>query len=217
MSKYTYILLFAALIFLHSTIASAETTLPNTVTELRIELDRINFDLKEGDQLNRLKHLIDHTIKLADQNPKDAGYLLMAGFYNIQYASNLGGVGAIKYAKTARGYLDRSIAVDPTLFGASAHAVLGRMYVSIPGWPLAFGDKKKGLMNFRQALEIAPDSIDANFTYSTYLFEKKKYSEAKKHLEKAKIAPPRPNRTRADEELHKIIDQMLIEIDKKTA
>lgn len=217
MLKFSFICLLTILLVTHANITYAQETLPSSIVELRIELDRINLDLKDDAQLDRLTTMINHTATLVSQTPNDASLLLMAGLFNIQYASYSGGLGAIKYAKTARDYLDKSIAIDPSIYGASAHAVLGRMYVSIPGWPIAFGDKKKGLMNFKKALEIAPDSVDANFTYSTYLFENKKYTEAKKHLEKAKLALPRPNRRRVDKKLHEIIDELLMKIsDKQT-
>lgn len=215
MLKQILINLITIFIFTYSFSSLAEPTLPTGITELRIELDRINFDLKEDAQLERLKVMIAHTNALAEKNPQDPSYLMLAGFFNIQYASYVGGLGVIKYAKAARDYLEASIEIDPTIYGASAHAVLGQMYVSIPGWPLAFGDNKKGVKHFKKAIEIAPNSMDANFTYAGYLFEKKKYAQAKVFLEKAKIAPPRPNREKADIKIHKIIEDVLVEIEKK--
>lgn len=191
--------------------------LPTTVNELRVELDVINFDadLKDDARLERLDALVVHSEALANTNQNDAGFQMMAGFFNAQYAGAKGGVGALKYAKAAREYLETSVKLDPTIFGASAHSVLGTLYLRVPGWPVGFGDKKKAVVNYKKALEISPDGIDSNFSYASYLYEKKKYAEAKRYLQKAKAAPARPLRPKADEELHKTIDQALIEIEAK--
>lgn len=124
---------------------------------------------------------------------------MMAGFYNAQYAGDTGGIGALKYAKAARDYLEASVALDPSIYGSSAHVLLGTLYRRVPGWPVGYGNKKKALKHYQDALAITPDGLDANFSYASYLYESKKYAEAKQHLEKAKQAPPRPDRAKADE------------------
>ena len=215
MLRFLLIGLFAITLLFATVANSAGQSLPSDVTELRIELDRINLDLIDDAKLKRMKTMLSHSKTLARENSKNPGYLMMAGLYSLQYASDLGNLSALKHAKIARDYLIRSIEIDPTIFGASAHAVLGRMYMSVPGWPIGFGDKKKGLINFKKAIELAPNGMDSNYLYATYLFDKKKYAEAKKHLQKAKAAPARPNRVRADLKLHEIIDDALIEIEKK--
>jgi tetratricopeptide (TPR) repeat protein len=215
MIKFLLVSLFATSILSATFAKAADQELLTKATELRIELDRINFDLKEDAKLKRLETMVSQTKDLVDKNPRDPAFLMMAGLYNIQYASELGNLSALKYAKAAREYLTSSVEIDPTIYGASAHAVLGRMYVSVPGWPIGFGNKKKGLLNFKKAIEIAPEGMDSNFMYAAYLFEDKQYVKAKKHFKKAKIATARPNRERADKKLHEIIDAILIEIEAK--
>lgn len=189
--------------------------LPVTVKELRLELEVINFDLEKDAKLNRLATLVAHTEELAKENNNDPGILLMAGVYNAQYAGAIGGIGALKYAKAARGYLESSVKLDPTIYSASAYSVLGTLYLRVPRWPIGYGSKKKADENYKMALEIAPNDIDLNFTYARYLYQKKKYAESKIYLQQAKVAPPRPLLPRADRELHRKIDQALIAIDKK--
>ena len=118
-------------------------SLPNTVQEMRAELDVVNFDLADDDmRVKRLEMLLPHSEALAKENPSNAGFQMMAGFYNAQYAGYAGGIGALKYAKAARSYLEQSVNIDPQLHGASAHVVLGTLYAQVPGWPIGFGDKK---------------------------------------------------------------------------
>jgi tetratricopeptide (TPR) repeat protein len=196
----------------------AEPTLPNTVREMRIELDRINFDVEGKDaKIKRLEEVLPHSEALAEKNSKDAGFQMMAGFYNAQYAGYKGGIGALKYAKLSRKYLTQSVKLDPTIYDSSAHAVLGTLYAQVPGWPVGFGDKKKALINYQAALKLSPNGLDSNFTYAQYLFSQKKYKDAKRHLEKASLAPPRPDRPKADKDVSKQIAKGLKEIELRLA
>ena len=208
----------ALVIALLSSPVMADQALPNTVNEMRTELDVVNFDLVNDDaRLKRLEVLLPHTETLARQNHSDAGFQMMAGFYNAQYAGYAGGIGALKYAKAARNYLEKSVALDPRLHGASAHVILGTLYAQVPGWPIGFGDKKKALKNFHAALKLAPNGIDSNFTYAGYLFAQKNYAEAKTYLNKAADAAARPGRPKADEHLKIRIRKGLEIIDKELA
>lgn len=208
------VLLFALL----STAVMAEPEVPNTVTEMRTELDVVNFDLADNEaRLSRLEILLPHTETLANQNQSNAGLQMMAGFYNAQYAGYKGGMGALKYAKTARKYLEKSVALDPQLHESSAHVVLGTLYSQVPGWPIGFGDKKKALNNFQAALKLSPNGIDSNFTYARYLYGQKKYAEAARYLKRAAAAPARPERPKADEDLQIQIAMGLEKIAKKMA
>ena len=198
--------------------AAAEKSLPNTVKEMRTELDVVNFDLVDDSaRIDRLEVLVPHSEAMAQKNHTNAGFQMMAGFYNAQYAGYKGGVGALKYAKAARSFLEKSVDLDPQLHGASAHVVLGTLFAQVPGWPIGFGDKKKALKNFQTALELAPNGIDSNFTYASYLFSQKKYAEAKFYLEKAAIAPPRPGRLKADQRIQSRIVKGLEKIDEELA
>ncbi len=209
-------------LFLLLTFASysinAQTSLPNTITEMRVELDIVNYDLSNKDaRVKRLKELVPHTETLAKKNKDDAGFQMMAGFYNAQYAGYKGGVGALKYAKAARKFLEKSIELDPSLHGSSAHIVLGSLYAHVPGWPIGFGDKKKAVLNYQAALQLSPDGIDSNFTYAIYLYGQKKFAEAKIYLEKADKAPARADRLKADKDLKKQIQNGLEKIEQKLA
>jgi tetratricopeptide (TPR) repeat protein len=203
---------------LTTSLSMAEPALPNTVKEMRIELDRINFDLTDNDaRLERLEELLPHCQALADKNNNNAGLQMMAGFYNAQYAGYKGGIGALKYAKASRRYLEQSVALDPTIYGSSAHSVLAALYAQVPGWPIGFGDKKKALRNYHAALKLSPNGIDSNFTYAQYLFSQEKYKDAKSYFEKAALAPARANRPKADKDVKKQITKSLEEIEKRQA
>ena len=211
--------LFALIWFtLNTSLAIADTNIPTTVKEMRTALDVINFEIKDNDaRIKRLAELLPHSEALARKNSDNAGFQMMAGFYNAQYAGYTGGIGALKYAKAARRLLEKSTALDPTLYGSSAHSVLATLYAQVPGWPIGFGDKKKALKNYQAALRLSPTAFDSNYTYAEYLFSQKKYAEAKTYLQKAAMAPARPDRPKADAYAKEIIPKLLAELNQKLA
>ena len=214
----TVYLAFSVLLISVTTSADEDTNLPNTVQELRTELDVINFNMKEKEaRVKLLKSRLPHVENLADSNKKDAGYQLMAGFYNIQYAGSTGGIGALKYAKKARKYLEKSAELDPSLYGSAAHAVLGTVYAKVPGWPIGFGDKKKSNKNYQAALKLSPDALNSNFSYAQHLFGEKKYQESKTYFEKAKAAPAREGRAIANAKLPESLEKFEKALEEKLA
>lgn len=201
----------------HSTANAQNEEFADNAVGLRIYLDQINFDYKDREQerLDLLKSLIQHTDQLLEEQTEDAGLQTMAGFFNAQYAGFKGGIGALKYAKAARKHLELATALDPELYQAAAHTILGSLYFRVPGWPVGFGNKKKAEANFKKAIEIAPNGIDANFSYAEFLAAQKRYQEAKLFLQKAQQAAPRADRPRADEHLQKRIKEGLKWIEEK--
>ena len=193
------------------------TVFPDSAVGLRVYLDQINFDYKdrEKERLVLLKSLIEHTDMLLKEKPNDPGLETMAGFFNAQYAGFKGGIGALKYAKEARRHLEKSVKLDPQLYQAAAHTILGSLYYRVPGWPVGFGNKKKAEQNYKKAVEIAPQGIDANFTYAQFLFREKRYNEAKTFLLLAQKATPRPERPRADKHLQERIVKRLGEVEEQ--
>ena len=188
--------------------------LPDSVEGLRSFLDIINFDLKDKKKLSALKRLINHTEALVklDKNKDNAGLLMMAGFFNAQYAGAIGGFSALKYAKASRKHLRKSVELDPSFYESAAHVVLGSLYAQVPRWPIAYGSKRKAIFHYQAALTLAPNGIDSNFTYGQFLLSQKKYAEAKPYFEKAKLATPRPDRPKADTVLKQKADVFLAQI-----
>ena len=50
----------------------------------------------------------------------------------------------------------------------------------------------------KRGLALNPDGIDSNYFYADFLFSQGKKEEAKRYLQKAKAAAPRPGREIAD-------------------
>jgi len=133
-----------------------------------------------------------------EASPKSADLLIWNGIIKSAFAGVKGGLGAMSYAKQARKSLEAAIDIDGDALSGSAYTSLGTLYFKVPGWPIGFGNDKKAVEYLQKALAINPDGIDPNYFYADYLIDKKEWGEAKKYLEKAKGAAPRPERPIAD-------------------
>jgi len=121
------------------------------------------------------------------------------GIIVASYAGAKGGLGALSLAKDAKAALEHALALDPKALAGSAYTSLGSLYYQVPGWPLGFGDDAKARELLEKALALNPDGIDPNFFLGDYLYRQRDYDGARKALEHALKAPPRPDRPLADE------------------
>jgi Tfp pilus assembly protein PilF len=126
-----------------------------------------------------------------------------------------GGLGALGLAKDSRARLEAALKIDPDALQGSAYTSLGTLYHKVPGFPVGFGSDKKAKEFLEKALVINPDGIDPNYFYGEFLFDEDDYAGARKHLEKALQAAPRPNRQSADEGRRRDIDALLAKIPAK--
>lgn len=132
------------------------------------------------------------------QDNADAPLLIWSGIIDSSWAGAKGGLGALSLVKAARSNLEKAIEIDPTSLQGSAWTSLGALYYQVPGWPIGFGDKEKADQMLKKALAINPDGIDPNYFYGDFLLKEKKTEDAKRYLDKALKAPPRPGREIAD-------------------
>jgi tetratricopeptide (TPR) repeat protein len=118
---------------------------------------------------------------------------------------------ALPKVKEAKKLFEKALTINPKALDGSAYTNLGVLYHRVPGWPIGFGDKKKAEENFKKALEIAPQNIDANYFYGAFLLSQDRLDEAKKYLEIAANAPGR-NRPLADQKRREEIKAALDKI-----
>ena len=109
-----------------------------------------------------------------------------------------GGLSALGQVKQARKDLLQAEQIDPDILNGSVYTSLGSLYANVPGWPIAFGDKKQADAYLQKALAINPGGIDPNFFYGELLADRGDKAAAKTYYEKALAAPPRPGREDAD-------------------
>lgn len=121
------------------------------------------------------------------------------GIIAASHAGARGGFGALSLAKQAKLALEHALALDPKALSGSAYTSLGSLYYQVPGWPIGFGDGAKARELLDRALAINPEGIDPNYFLGDYLYRQRDFEGARRALERALQAPPRPDRPLADE------------------
>ena len=136
---------------------------------------------------------------LVTQYPARPEPLVWEAIVLSSHARFEGGLGALRKIKQARELLLAAEKIDPTTLEGSIYTSLGSLYAKSPGWPIAFGDKKKAKVYLERALAINPQGIDPNFFYGELLADLGDKAGARQHLQAALDAPPRAGREAADD------------------
>ena len=154
---------------------------------------------QQGDaQEQALATLADAVRASSAAHPDDLALKTWAGIIIGSYAGAKGGLGALSLAEESKAAYEAVIAKDPSVLNGSALTSLGVLYYKVPGWPLGFGDEERAEFMLKRGLALNPDGIDSNYFYADFLFSQGKKEEAKRYLQKAKAAAPRPGREIAD-------------------
>lgn len=158
----------------------------------------INYQVPAAQREAEFAKLAAEADTLVRSNPQDAELHIWRGIILSTYAGAKGGLGALELVKQSKASLERALALDPKALLGSAYTSLGALYYQVPGWPIGFGDDQQAEKLLKQALQLNPNGIDPNYFYGDFLFRQKRYSEAKRALEKAQAASARPGREVAD-------------------
>lgn len=170
------------------------------------------YQTPAASQEQQFERLRAEAEQLAARNPGSAEVLTWYAIIESTYAGAKGGMGALKYVKSAKQTLERSLAINPDALAGSAYTSLGSLYYQVPGWPIGFGNDGKAQEFLKKGLAVNPDGIDSNFFYGDYLYRKGDYDGAERALRKALQAAPRPGRKLADEGRRGEIGQLLAKI-----
>ncbi len=188
-------LVFFALIF---TAVAYAASLDDTIHELQKEWAIANY---ETDDSKTEKAFEDLTIKAEEAVktfPDKAEPLIWNAIIVSSDAGKNGGLSALGKVKKARKLLLQAEKINPDALHGSIYTSLGSLYYQVPGWPLGFGDDDQAEEYLKKALAMNPEGIDPNYFYGDFLIEEGKYKEARKYLNKALNAAPRPARPVAD-------------------
>jgi len=151
-----------------------------------------------ADKEKQFERLGARAAQLAAANPGRAEPLVWQAIILSSHAKFEGGLGALGKIKTARALLLQAEKIQPAVLDGSIYTSLGSLYAKAPGWPIAYGDRKKAAEYLQRALQINPNGIDPNYFYGDLLLEQGNRAEGEKYLRKALAAPPRPGREDAD-------------------
>lgn len=156
------------------------------------------YSVAESRKEAAFEELVAKAEDLSGRNAGRAEPLVWQAIILSSQAKFAGGLGALDMIKQARELLLAAEKIDAKALDGSIYTSLGSLYAKAPGWPLSFGDKKKAKAYLEKALAINPDGIDPNFFYAELLLDQDDEAGARRHLDKAMQAAPRPGREDAD-------------------
>jgi tetratricopeptide (TPR) repeat protein len=211
--KSTAIATLAAAALLAAPLARAGVD--DEVRQLQSEWEVIKYRMPKAEHEKAYQTLSEAAGAVRTRYADRAEPKIWYGIIVASYAGAKGGLGALSLAKDAKQALEQALAIEPRALAGSAYTSLGSLYYQVPGWPIGFGDDRKARELLEAALKVNPDGIDPNFFYGDFLYRQGDYAGARKALDRALQAPPRPDRPLADEGRRKEIDELLAKVRDK--
>lgn len=207
--------LFCAVFMFTLSSQSNAATLDENIQQLSDTWGHVNFELTKDEQDAGFIALIEQANSVTSQFPTQAAAWTWSGIIKSSYAGASGGLGALSFAKAAKKDFEKSIKLDPKALAGSAYTSLGVLYHKVPGWPIAFGDDDDAQELLKKGLENNAEGKISNFFYGEFLYDDRKYAQAKKHLLVAKQAPLRANSLVSDQYRQVEIEALLVKVEKK--
>jgi len=195
--------------------ASAEN-IDDKIQQLSDSWAHANFELNDDAQDDAFVTLIAQAKMITSNYPEQANAWTWSGIIKSSFAGASGGLGALSYAKSAKKDLEQAIKLAPEALAGSAYTSLGVLYHKVPSWPISFGDDDDAEVLLKKGLESNPHGKISNFFYGEFLFDERKYQQAKKYLLLAKQVPLRVTSLVADKYRQAEIELLLEKIEKKT-
>ena len=175
----------------------------------------IKYRLPQKQQQAALEQLSNLASKYLNEYPQTPELLIWRGVILSTYAGIKGGLSALSLVNQAKESFEQALEINPDTLSGSAYTSLGALYYQAPGWPISFGNDKKARELLEKALKIDPYGIDSNYFYADFLVSQNDFMLAHRALDKALLAPDRPNRTLADEGRRQEIVNLLSKIGDK--
>ena len=143
------------------------------------------YQASGDEQKKQLEKLVQDADALIASHGDRADSYIWAAVIRGSLAEMANDLSALGTVKQARGNLEKALALDPQAEDGYAYGVLGLMYSKVPGWPVAFGDKKKAKELLLKGIAIAPNGMNTNYFYAQFLFEQDEYRQARTYIDKA--------------------------------
>lgn len=178
--------------------------------------EAIKFTVPEGDkQTEEMNALGAEADAMAAKYPDRVEALIWDGILTSERASMVNPISALSLATRARDTLEKAYRMNPTALDAGATTSLGVLYYRVPGFPVAFGDKKKARKLLQQATAAAPNGLDAWYFYGDFLMTEGEYAKARDAFNHALAIPISSDRPLWDQNRRAVIHEKLDKIQAK--
>lgn len=188
------------LLLMATAVAAADGPFDSRLADIQQRWAVANYQITAAkEKLQALETLSADAHRFSQEYPDRAEPLIWEGIVLSTCAGAKGGLGALGLAKKSRTALEAALKIDDKALDGSAYTSLGVLYSKVPGFPLGFGDDDKAQDLLVKALTLNPYGIDPNYFYAQYLCDHDECRDARRYLERALQAPPRPGRELADQ------------------
>lgn len=145
-------------------------------------LSEIQLTLEGEEAEQALAALRVEAVTNRDANPGEAEAWIASARVGAMYARTQG-MGGLGLAKDVKAEFEKSMELDPAAQQGMAQGYLGQVYLVVPGWPVGFGNEKKGVQMMEQALSAYPGNGLINLLYAQHLIGEERYKEAQQYLD----------------------------------
>lgn len=155
------------------------------------------YEARGDEREAKLGEVMKSADEFSSKHPEQALGHLWAGVVRCSLAEVGGKIAALGLVKECRTKLEQSLAIDPGAEEGYAYGVLGTLYAKVPGWPVAFGDKKKADEILLKGVTVAPNGMNTNYFYAKFLYDKGDIERARQYCARAltAVAPYPPEQS----------------------
>lgn len=179
-------------------LAARAASVEAAVDDLQHDWEVIKYQTPNSEREKRYEALAVKAHQVSATHAGRSEALIWEGIVTASWATEKGGLGALRLAKKSKAMYESAIRIDDHALDGSAYTNLAVLYDRVPGWPVSFGDRDKARDLLQKALSLNPRGIDPNFFYGQLLSQTEHPDEALVYLERALQAAPRPGRQISD-------------------
>jgi len=163
-------------------------------------------------QKEEITSLMHQAADLAKAHPNKAEPMIWQAIIEATKAGIDSNFGSLLLIQQARDLLLQADKINPKALHGLGAATLGSLYAQAPKPPLSFGNIDLAKEYLEKAIVLAPNSLDANLFYGSYLHQTGDDAKAREILTHALTAPVQNNNEVADQGRRAEIQKLLEDI-----
>lgn len=198
-------------------LADGDPAFDGALHDLEIHWETVKFTIPPGDkQTAEMEKVGAEADSLVTHYPNRVEAEIWDGILKSEQASMASAFSALSLAKQAKAVLEKAYGENPAALDAGAPTSLGVLYYRVPGFPIAFGDKKKARSLLEQATTTAPQGLDAWYFYGDFLMNQGESEKARQVFTYALSIPESQARPLWDKSRRQVIKEDLAKLQAKT-